>query len=205
MATGVRPRPPRRPQARRQSRRASAGGEPEGGDDAPVALSRDQFERLLKLAQLAEPGLEIVPVRLRFVGEGERDRHLIGLARAIHRLRRRRELYFDTGLFSDPAWDLLLHLYVATGEDRPLDVSRACRAAAVPTTTALRWLSRLEADGLVQRRSDPLDARRVKVGLTAEAMRTMRRLFGDIQLMLETDPEPGPGADAGAKGERAGR
>jgi DNA-binding MarR family transcriptional regulator len=194
MATRVRARPQRRSLARRRERQAAAesGSETPAGslDEAPVALPRRQFERLLTLARVAEPGLEMAPVPLRFVRDGDLDRSSIRLARAIHQLRRRRELYFDAGLFSDPAWDLLLHLHVASGEEKWVHVSRACRAAAVPTTTALRWLGRLEALGLVLRESDPRDRRRMKVCLAPEASRAMRRLLHDIRTMLETNPEP---------------
>ena len=161
-----------------------------------MALSRDLFDRLLALARVAEPGLDVAPLPLRkgqapaeSDPEGRADGSRIDLARSLHRLRRRRELYFDAELFSEPAWDFLLDLYVATFENRPTAVTGACKGAAVPTTTALRWLALLESRGLVERESDRRDARRNQVRLSSEAMRAMRRLLTDLDLILTAEPE----------------
>ena len=44
-----------------------------------------------------------------------------------------------------------------------------CIAAAVAPTTALRWINKLIAVGLFERRPDSLDRRRAFVALTARA------------------------------------
>lgn len=76
----------------------------------------------------------------------------------------RREL-FDGDLFADPAWDMLLELYALTCEGRRISVSKLSFAAGVPATTASRWIDKLEAEGLVVRFEDPLDARRIWISL----------------------------------------
>jgi hypothetical protein len=64
---------------------------------------------------------------------------LAALARRYLRHRRERERLLPD-LFADPAWDILLDLFAASIERRPVSVSSACVAAAVPPTTALRWI-----------------------------------------------------------------
>ena len=89
--------------------------------------------------------------------------------RAHIRARRLRDRFFSGDLFADPAWDMLLDLAAARLEGRRVSVSSLCIAAAVPTTTALRWVKTLVDRGLFLRASDPEDARRAFIHLSAEA------------------------------------
>ncbi|MEP7222093.1 MAG: MarR family winged helix-turn-helix transcriptional regulator [Novosphingobium sp.] len=100
------------------------------------------------------------------------------LARAQYRDRRLRgQLFEDAALFGEPAWDLLLDLFIAARERKQVPVTSACIGAAVPTTTALRWLTVLEAQGLVIRENDASDARRVFVRLSSDAYARMTEYF----------------------------
>ena len=107
------------------------------------------------------------------------DRRVLGdLARNAYRSRRLRSQYFSgTDLFGEPAWDLLLDLFINACEGKRVPVTSACIGAAVPTTTALRWLAILESRGLVEREADANDARRVFVRLTAQAQTSMSAYF----------------------------
>src|SRR6476661_3623815 len=80
--------------------------------------------------------------------------------RALQAARKRRTAVFDGDLFADPAWDILLELYALDLEQRRASVSGVYAATSVPASTALRWVSKLEQDGLVARTDDPLDSRR---------------------------------------------
>jgi hypothetical protein len=89
-----------------------------------------------------------------------------GQVRAIIRARRLRDQYFGGDLFADPAWDILLDLFAARLERRKVAVSSLCIAAAVPATTALRWIKTLTDLGLLVRAADPQDGRRVYIELS---------------------------------------
>ncbi len=97
--------------------------------------------------------------------------------RGIIRARRLRNQFFGAGLFADPAWDILLDLMAAQLERRSVAVSSLCIAAAVPATTALRWIKQLTDDGLLRRVADPLDGRRVFIELTDDAVVSMTAYF----------------------------
>lgn len=102
------------------------------------------------------------------------------LVRRILKLRRERTRFLPDEIFADPAWDMLLDLVAARLEDKQVPVSSLCIAAAVPTTTALRWIRSLSEAGLLERSTDPRDARRTWIGLTpraADAMLAWLRLF----------------------------
>ncbi len=99
---------------------------------------------------------------------------------AIIRARRLRARYFSDELFADPAWDMMLDLLYAELSHQRVSVSSACTAAAVPATTALRWLSTMVQKGLFVRHADPLDARRFFVELAPETSMALRRYFAEI-------------------------
>lgn len=100
--------------------------------------------------------------------------------RRLLKVRRAREEFFEPGLFADPAWDILLESYAAYLLQQRNSISALCDAASVPPTTALRWLNKLEQEGLLLRRDDPLDRRRTWMELTPAAAAAMRRYFDAI-------------------------
>jgi hypothetical protein len=101
-------------------------------------------------------------------------------ARVIRQIlwaRRERDRHFGGGLFADPAWDMLLDLFAARLEARQVSVSSLCTAAAVPPTTALRWIGMLCSEGLIHRSADRGDGRRILVDLTDDAVDRMSGYF----------------------------
>lgn len=93
--------------------------------------------------------------------------------RSIIRGREARFQFFERALFADPAWDILLDLTAARLECKRVSVSSLCIAAGVPSTTALRWIKEMTAAGLLVRRSDPTDGRRIFIDLSDEAFAKM--------------------------------
>jgi hypothetical protein len=105
----------------------------------------------------------------------------LALARKAYALRRKRAAIFgNPDLFGEPAWDILLDLYIAAGEGKPVSVSSACIGSAAPATTGLRWLGVLADEGLVVREADAEDHRRVLVRLTPSGQAAMDRFFDAV-------------------------
>lgn len=101
-------------------------------------------------------------------------------AKEYYRKRRSRERMFGSSdLFADPAWDILIDLFIAYEEGEGISISSACIASAVPTTTALRWLKLLEEAGHISRSNDPSDARRVNLYLSEISANKVRQYFSD--------------------------
>jgi DNA-binding MarR family transcriptional regulator len=105
--------------------------------------------------------------------------HLVSDARAEPS-----ESIFGDDLFADPAWDMLLELHAAELGQRRMATSELCIGAAVPATTALRWVEKLNQKGLVARRNDPLDGRRVWVELSPHGASLMRRYFEECPVEI---------------------
>jgi hypothetical protein len=99
---------------------------------------------------------------------------------AVIQARRLRAHYFDEELFADPAWDMMLDLFRAELCQRRIATSSLCVAAAVPATTALRWIKAMTEKGLFIRHDDPFDGRRVYIELAPVVSEALRRYFAKI-------------------------
>ncbi len=109
------------------------------------------------------------------------DRRHLMLARRTYSLRRKRAAIFgNPELFGEPAWDILLDLYIAQADDKPVSVSSACIGSAAPATTGLRWLGVLADEGLVVRENDTGDNRRVLVRLSHTGIKAMERFLDAV-------------------------
>ena len=102
--------------------------------------------------------------------------------RRLLKARRARSLFFEDDLFADPAWDVLLEAYAAHLMQQKTSVTALSNAAAVPATTALRWIRRLEQLGLLVRRGDPLDGRRSWMEISNRGLSAMQRYLNSVSL-----------------------
>lgn len=130
------------------------------GGDAPLRL-RGIARDLIGIAnKLGAPGT-LFP--------GDEGPSLVAFAKRLLSERRLRERHFDKQLFGEPVWDLLLDLFIAYEECRDISMSSAAIAANVSATTALRYVAMMTDQGMIVRRADASDARRVYVSLSAES------------------------------------
>ncbi|MGN6850650.1 MAG: MarR family transcriptional regulator [Sphingomicrobium sp.] len=104
------------------------------------------------------------------------------MVRSIIKARALRRQSFAADLFADPAWDMLLELYAIKCEGRRISISKLSMAAGVPGTTALRWIDKLDAEGLVVRTEDPTDARRVWITISPSGLAAMDSYLQQIPL-----------------------
>lgn len=103
------------------------------------------------------------------------DSRLAAVAHAEYAARRRRDKLFDADLFAEPAWDMLLDLFIQRHHERPVSVHSLCIAAAVPQTTALRWIGKLAEKGLIDRQNCTHDNRVIHIMLSEAGLDVMRR------------------------------
>ena len=107
----------------------------------------------------------------------EDEARWLALARRMYLTRRQRENFFSSDLFGEPAWDILIDLYIATKENTKISTTSACIGANVPPTTGLRWLQVLEGHGLIERECDINDQRRTFVKLSKSGCDAMSKFF----------------------------
>lgn len=156
-----------------------------------ATAASSQRTALAGVPQLEEPGPAAHVPAATGPMENSPDRIADMKARVVQVIQSRqaRDRHFPQHLFADPAWDMLLDLTLARLSNKEISVSSVCLAAGVPQSTALRRLQDLEQSGLVRRRRDRDDRRRIFVELTDDAMQRILRYLSVISLAQPRDPK----------------
>lgn len=161
----------------------SEGGAPNARIRRAVEISEDdvrQLRRLLDLFPLHEKEQAIVrePASApgRSAAESLQGGTAFALARAVLTARQTRKSVFASAIFGEPAWNMLLSLYVH-GRGERLTVTRLAQLSDAPLTTAIRWIEYLDQSRLLARRQHPNDARVVLVELTEQAQSKLELYF----------------------------
>lgn len=121
----------------------------------------------------------------------------VTLARRIYAARLERDRMFPEVAFDQPAWSLMLDLFIARHEKRVVNTFAACIGAGVPQSTALKWLERMEQVGHIVRYPSVNDSRYLLVELTPDALARMETLLVRLAAQIESElrgaaPEPRP-------------
>lgn len=91
------------------------------------------------------------------------------------------------GICPSPILDMLLELFVATNEGRPVYSWSLCMFAHVPISTALRKMETMEQEGMVIREKTSRDRRRVQVYLTPAGHATIEGLLDRLAQIDATE------------------
>ena len=98
---------------------------------------------------------------------------LLQAARAEFENRRERERFTFAGLLGEPAWDMMLDLFISWAEGRPTKIKDLCVMSQIADATAHRHLAALEHAGMIHRRRAEHDGRVVIVALTERGIQEM--------------------------------
>ena len=113
-------------------------------------------------------------------GPARIDHGDIALANAKAAMRRRllrQQLIGAPELFGDPAWEMLIDLFVHECERKRLSISALCVTSSIPMSSALRLAQRLCDAGITRRVPDPIDGRRTFIRLDPIIAHRMRAYF----------------------------
>lgn len=102
------------------------------------------------------------------------------VARDTLEYRRRRYRYFPRGMLGEPAFDIMLCLYVAESEQRHVTHTMIAEMAQVPSSSAHRWIDFLVGKRFLERAKHPFDSRATVLMLTPEGRKSLECLFEDI-------------------------
>jgi hypothetical protein len=91
----------------------------------------------------------------------------------------------DDQLYGEPAWDLLLDLYLRQKTGTRSSVTSACIGSRAPHTTALRYVAALCEAGWLERVIDDSDRRRNWLSLSSEAESKLDRYFDRLLATID--------------------
>ena len=81
--------------------------------------------------------------------------------------------------FGEPAWDILLDLFIHEAKDQRLSMSALCVTAAIPTSSAMKLIQRMCDDGILQRSPDTADGRRSLINIAPTVAHRLRAYFAE--------------------------
>lgn len=94
-------------------------------------------------------------------------------ARKLYDRRRAREELFGSGMFGEPAWDILLAAYVVASAS----AAKLTRELGLPMSVISRWVQVLERDGLLRSTRGDLIPFSASLQLTPEGRKRMDQYF----------------------------
>jgi len=85
--------------------------------------------------------------------------------------------FLPQDLLVDPAWDMMIDLFIAAATGERLHVKDLILMSGESAASAMRRINRLQEAALLARDPDPTDHRRVHVGLTARGQSAMTAML----------------------------
>lgn len=93
--------------------------------------------------------------------------------------------FFDAELFADPAFDMLLFVFLEEEAGRPVETSACYRASGVPRTTAVRWINMMVSNGMFESAPHPTDRRLALLSLSEDTRASVRQWLNGMRPMVE--------------------
>jgi DNA-binding MarR family transcriptional regulator len=103
------------------------------------------------------------------------DVALLARARMEFENRRRRSQIFGPEMFGEPAWDMLLALFIQDAIGPRLTAGSLLHFSSATTSTGKRWLELLARRGFIIREDHPTDARTYYVRMSEKARDALKR------------------------------
>jgi len=144
-----------------------------------ASSARPTIDQLRSMAEAGAPRLRVVGATVSEVAQhaiADTFDFRVGV-RSARSLRKLRRNLFGNEMYSGPAWEILLHLFESHVLERRDTVGNVTDGTELPGATSLRWMARLEQEGLICLRDDHLDRRRRWVELTDSGVSLLTKYF----------------------------
>jgi DNA-binding MarR family transcriptional regulator len=106
----------------------------------------------------------------------------VAAARRVLRRRQLRASHFSASWFREPAWEMLVILFVREQAIGAMPTSRLIDEAGASAATGLRWLDVLEGEKLIERWRHPTDGRQRLVRLTPLGREKLQAYFAEAEV-----------------------
>lgn len=134
-------------------------------DEPRIVLSERDVREAVRLLGLFAAALGDQSAAPEGGGNAVSRQDLVSRARIVLGSRRLRFRYFNRSMFGEPAWDILLVLYIMEATEGRQSTGRLAELVETPLSTAARWIDYLHRERLVEREPHPTDKRVVYIRL----------------------------------------
>lgn len=125
-------------------------------------------DRIIASSKPASPGIP------------DRAVDLVAVAQELLATRRARRKFFPLDLFHEPAWEMLVALFIVYETDHSMNVKQLVGCSDAPATTSQRWIDHLYKSGLVNRVTDTEDRRRIDISLSERGCDAMTKYLKHV-------------------------
>lgn len=105
---------------------------------------------------------------------------LVAKARRHLRDRELRKQFLSRATFGEPAWEMLLVLYIQQFSDKRLTIGRLADLVDTPLSTAQRWIAYLQKERLIDKEGHPADRRMAYVTLLDKGRAVLDEYFARV-------------------------
>lgn len=147
-----------------------------------IIVTRTRTHNVIEGSAKAQSHRTFLPVFLRSNSGPAEEIEALARRNAETAMRRRilrKQLLGSPELFGEPAWDMLVDLFIHQSRGQPLSMSSLCITAGIPTSSAMKLIQRLCDAGILERSPDAYDGRRSLVNLTPTIAHRLRAYFAD--------------------------
>lgn len=148
-----------------------------------IIVTATQVHHLMRQAGAAEARLGASGFTLRSGVEPQDGEAVARACRNAETVLRRRilrkQLVGSTELFGEPAWDMLLDLFIHDCKGHQLSMSSLCATAGIPISSAMKLVQRLCEAGILERTPDIFDGRRTLMKIAPEVAHRLRAYFAE--------------------------
>ena len=150
--------------------------------DKSVKLTEKDIREAARLFQLlSDAGEPLSDPALPPPANGQFTRdELVVRARIVLNSRRLRWRHFPREIFGEPAWDILLSLYITDVSGDRQTIGKLADRMNAPPSTVVRWVRHLERLGLVDREPHPTDRRVAFISLLDETRKAIDAYLDEI-------------------------
>lgn len=140
----------------------------------------DYAFRLMEIATEMNARAASPPATMSVVGEATAS--LQDVALALIAQRQARKAFLPPSLFHEPAWDILLALYVHRDKAVALSVKQIVGLIDGPVTTSQRWIDQLVHMRLLDREENAADRRRMEIALSPRGKDAIENYLSAIRI-----------------------
>lgn len=105
---------------------------------------------------------------------------LVSRARIIFQSRVNRARHFNRAMFGEPAWDILLLLYINDLGGARLTATKIADMIEQPFSSVVRWLDYLQKERLIERRPHSNDKRIALIALLEKGRDSIESYLSDV-------------------------